>query len=77
MRTTKVLAISVPPEFEKQITKYAALEHRTISEFIREAIRQYMAARDFGEVQKAVQKKMKKKGLKPTDVSRVIKSLRD
>ena len=31
MRSTKVIAFSVPPEFEHEIQKHAKAEHRTIS----------------------------------------------
>ena len=47
MRTTKVIAFSVPPEFELEIQKHAQAEHRTISEYLREAVRKYMSASEF------------------------------
>lgn len=68
MRTTKVLAFSVPPELENEIQKHAKAEHRTISEYIREAVRQYMSLREFEQTRKSVSKRLKKKGLKPSDV---------
>ena len=76
MRTTKVIAFSVPPEFEKMITKHAEQEHRTISEYIREALRHYMTARSFEDTQREVQRKMKKKGLGVKDVNQEIEKLR-
>jgi hypothetical protein len=42
MRSTKVIAFSVPPQFETHILKNAKKEHRTVSEYIREAIRHYI-----------------------------------
>ena len=47
MRTTKILAFSVPPDFENQILKHAKMEHRTLSEYLREAVRHYMTLRRF------------------------------
>lgn len=76
MRTTKVIAFSVPPEFENEMQKHAKAEHRTISEYIREAVRQYMTLREFEETRKKVSKRMKKKGLGPSDVESVLSNLR-
>jgi CopG family transcriptional regulator/antitoxin EndoAI len=76
MRTTKVIAFSVPPEFENEIQKHAHAEHRTISEYIREAVRQYMTVRQFEQTRKAVSKRLKKKGLKPSDVESTLSTLR-
>ena len=76
MRSTKVLAFSVPKELEKQIQQHAQAEHRTISEYIREAVRQYMTLKRFDTTQKAVSKRMKKKGLRPADIEKAIEELR-
>jgi predicted transcriptional regulator len=76
MRTTKVIAFSVPPEFEVKIQKSAVAEHRTVSEYIREAVRQYMKYQEFESVQKKVSSRMKKRGLKESDVESVVSNLR-
>lgn len=76
MRTTKVLAVSVPPEMENKIQKHAKAEHRTVSEYIREAVRQYMLIRDFKDTRNAVAKRVKKRKLSETDVNSVIEGLR-
>lgn len=76
MRTSKVITVSVPPKFEHEIQKHAQYEHRTVSEYIREAVRKYMTLQEFEATQKAVSKRMKKKGLKPKDVEDVLSSLR-
>ena len=72
MRTTKVIAFSVPPEFENEIQKHAKTEHRTISEYIREAVRQYMTLREFERTRKTVSKRLKHKGLKPSAVDTAL-----
>lgn len=46
MRTAKVISLSLPPDMEKEVQKVAKEEHRTISELLREAFRQYLANRD-------------------------------
>ena len=76
MRTTKVIAFSVPPEFEKQIVKHAKAEHRTTSEYVREAIRYYMELRQFDKNQKSIAAKARKRGVKKSDVADVVEDLR-
>jgi Arc/MetJ-type ribon-helix-helix transcriptional regulator len=76
MRTTKVMAFSVPPDFEDEIQKHAKAEHRTISEYLREAVRQYMDLREFQQTRKSVSKRLKKKRHKPSDVDAALARLR-
>jgi len=70
MKTIKTITISLPIEMGTDIQKMAKEEHRTISEFVREAVRQYKAQRLFGELTKKGQKIAKKKRLKPSDFTR-------
>ena len=76
MRTTKVIAFSVPPEFETEIQQHAEAEHRTISEYIREAVRQYMTLQEFESTRSKVAKRLAKKGLKASDVEHEIEKTR-
>jgi hypothetical protein len=76
MRTTKVLAFSVPPEFESIITRSAKMEHRTVSEFIREAVRQYVKLQGFEQTRKTVSRKVKRLGAKPSDVEDELRKIR-
>ncbi|MFZ4404776.1 MAG: hypothetical protein ACOYOK_11800 [Pseudobdellovibrionaceae bacterium] len=76
MRTTKVIAFSVPPEFELEIQKHAKAEDRTISEYLREAVRKYMNISAFERTQKVISKRLKKKGVKPSVVEDVLSTLR-
>ena len=76
MRTTKVIAFSVPPEFEAEILRHARLEHRTLSEYLREAVRRYMALARFNETQNLVSKRLKKKGLGPKDIELEVDKIR-
>ena len=76
MRTTKVIAFSVPTGFEDEIQKHAKAEHRTISEYLREAVRQYMMLREFEQTRKTVAKRMKRRGLKPSDVETALSEVR-
>jgi predicted DNA-binding protein len=76
MRTSKVMAFSVPPEMENEIQKHAKAERRTISEYLREAVRHYMEMREFETVRKAVGKRLKKSKVKKADVEKVLSELR-
>jgi Arc/MetJ-type ribon-helix-helix transcriptional regulator len=76
MRTTKIIAFSVPPAFENQIQKHARQEHRTVSEYIREAVRQYMSLSRFDVTQRTAAKRMKRKGVKRSDVDEAIDQVR-
>jgi Arc/MetJ-type ribon-helix-helix transcriptional regulator len=76
VRTSKIIAISVPPKFEQEIQKHAQYEHRTISEYVREAVRKYMSFQEFEEASKRVSKRLKKKGLGPADVEKIIDEMR-
>ncbi len=42
MRTSETITISLPPELMKEIDRLAVSEHRTRSELLREAFRQYL-----------------------------------
>lgn len=41
MRTTKTLSVTLPPEMLTRAERMAKREHRTMSELVREALRQY------------------------------------
>lgn len=67
MKTIRTITISLPIEMGKEIEEIADAEHRTISELIREAIRQYSARRNLKALAEMGSKLVKKKGLKPED----------
>ena len=58
---------------EKEIQALAKEEHRTISEFFREAVRQYATRRLVTGARKQGRASLKKKGLKPTDIVGMIR----
>lgn len=73
MKTAKVISLSLPPDMEKEVQKVAKEEHRTVSELLREAFRQYLANRDLAIVRKEARKIAKKMKLKPEDVARIVR----
>ncbi|HLV02617.1 MAG TPA: ribbon-helix-helix domain-containing protein [Acidobacteriota bacterium] len=50
MRTTKTISISLPPDMLKEAEKVAKEEGRTKSELVREALPQYMRAREWDDI---------------------------
>jgi len=73
MRTAKVISISLPPEMEEEVQQLARGEHRTISELFREAIRQYATQKFLKSARKSGRAHMRKTGMKPADISQLIK----
>ena len=74
MRTAKVISLSLPPEMEEEVQKVAKEEHRTISELLREAFRQYLTNRDLGAIRKEGRKIVKKMKLTPDDVAKTVRA---
>jgi hypothetical protein len=61
---------------ENEIQKHAKAEHRTVSEYIREAVRHYMSIREFEGTRSSVSKRLKKRKLSAADVESVVEELR-
>ncbi len=74
MRTAKVISLSLPPEMEEEVQKVAKEEHRTISELLREAFRQYLTNRDLASIRKEGRKVAKKMKLTPDDVAKAVRA---
>ena len=74
MRTARVISLSLPPDMEKEVLKVAREEHRTISELLREAFRQYLANRDLASVRREGRQIAKKMKLKPEDVQKTVRA---
>jgi CopG family transcriptional regulator / antitoxin EndoAI len=76
LRTTKLITISILPELLRETEKVAKEENRTRSELIREALRRYIAAREWRRLQRYGIKKAKKLRLKEEDVERLVDEYR-
>ncbi len=72
MRTSKIMSFSVPPEFEDQIKEAAQSEHRTISEFLREAVRQYVKMKQIEKTRSVVASRLRKAGINESDIEAAI-----
>jgi metal-responsive CopG/Arc/MetJ family transcriptional regulator len=67
MRTSQTITISLPKAMGKEIEEAALEEHRTVSELLREAFRQYRAVRAYNKLARSVRATVKKKGLTEKD----------
>ncbi|MBI2605672.1 MAG: CopG family transcriptional regulator [Deltaproteobacteria bacterium] len=67
MPSAKTITISLPEAMGKEIGRVAKEEHRTISELLREAFRQYTAQRSLHRLAAAGRKSAKAKKLTPKD----------
>ncbi len=76
MRRTEVIAISVDPGLKKRMLQLAKLEHRTLSELIRECFRRYNTKRELQELALKGIKQSKKLGIKEKDIENIIDELR-
>ena len=76
MRTTKVLSVTLPDEMLEQARRRAKLENRTMSELVREALRQYEWSQFLRETQAYGRKRAEELGITEADVNRLIKESR-
>ena len=77
MRTAKVVSISLPPDMNSEIQELAKEERRSVSELMREALRQYIALNTWKKAQKQVRKIAKKKAISPEDIQDIIDQERE
>lgn len=53
-RTTATFSVSVPPEMADELERVRKVEHRTRSELVREALRQYIRAASIRSVKERI-----------------------
>jgi CopG family transcriptional regulator/antitoxin EndoAI len=76
MRTTKTLSITLPPEMLARAEELAKKENRTMSELIREALRNYERNRWWDEMNAYGRAKADERGLTEADVVPLAKQVR-
>ena len=76
MRTTRTLSITLPPEMLTRAEKLAQKENRTMSELVREALRQYERAAWWNSVNAYGRAKAGELGLTEADVIPAVKAVR-
>jgi predicted transcriptional regulator len=76
MRTAKVVSITMPPEMLSRAVALAKRENRTMSELVREAVRQYERLRWWEETNAYGRARAQALGIHEEDVDRVIHAFR-
>jgi predicted transcriptional regulator len=76
MRTTKTLSVTLPPEMLTRAEELAKKEHRTMSELVREALRQYERKSWWDEMNAYGSANAAKQGLTEADVVAAVKEVR-
>jgi len=76
MRTSKTLSITLPPEMLATAIEMARREHRTMSELVREALREYERRSWWAETNAYGQAKAQERGLTQNDVEHLVADVR-
>jgi CopG family transcriptional regulator / antitoxin EndoAI len=76
MRTTRTLSITLPPEMLTRAEEMARKENRTMSELVREALRQYERAQWWSGMNAFGRAKAQELGLTEADVDTAVKAVR-
>jgi predicted transcriptional regulator len=76
MRTSKTLSITLPPEMLTRAEEMARKEHRTMSELVREALRQYERAQWWDTMNAYGRPRAEQRGLTEADVVSAVREVR-
>ena len=76
MRTSKTLSITLPPEMLAAAVEMARREHRTMSELVREALREYERKNWWAQSNAYGQAKAQERGLTENDVEKQVADVR-
>jgi CopG family transcriptional regulator / antitoxin EndoAI len=76
MRTSKTLSITLPPEMLTRAEEIARKEHRTMSELVREALRQYERTQWWDSMNAYGRPKAEERGLTEADVVSTVREVR-
>jgi metal-responsive CopG/Arc/MetJ family transcriptional regulator len=76
-RSTKLVTISLPPDLLRNAERAAKEEHRTKSELLREALRTYIASRQWAQIREWGDRTAKEYSIKSeADVEKIIQEYR-
>ncbi len=77
MRSTKTLSITLPSEMLARAAEMAKREHLTMSELVREALREYERKNWWAEMNAFGQATAAERGLTKADVEKVVREVRE
>ncbi|MBI2863308.1 MAG: ribbon-helix-helix protein, CopG family [Chloroflexi bacterium] len=75
-RSTKTVTVSLPAEMMTQVEEAMAEEGQTRSGLLREALRRYLAAREWRKLQAYATTKAKEKGITEGQVEDIVDAYR-
>jgi predicted transcriptional regulator len=76
MRTSRTLSVTLPPEMLDRAAEMAKRENRTMSELVREALREYERKSWWSEMNAFGQAKARERGLTEQDVEQAVHAVR-
>ena len=77
LRLTKLISISIMPDFLREVERVAKEENRTKSELIREALRRYIEDREWEKLTRYARIKSAETGIRTEeDIQRVVDEFR-
>ncbi|MBI3609983.1 MAG: ribbon-helix-helix protein, CopG family [Nitrospirae bacterium] len=76
LRTRKLISVSLPPAMLKDTEKAAKAEHRTKSELMREALRQYLFQRSLFTLRESIRPNTKGKTYTEEEIAAIVKDYR-
>ena len=77
LRLTKLISISIMPDFLREVEKVAKEENRTKSELVREALRRYIEDREWEKLTRYARIKSAEAGIRTEDdIQRVVDEFR-
>ncbi len=75
-RKSKTITFSLPPEMAEHVRQVMQEEGRTMSELLREALRQYMDERQWRSLERSGWRRAREQGVAPEDVERLVDEYR-
>jgi CopG family transcriptional regulator/antitoxin EndoAI len=77
LKTYQTMSLSLPPKLIKQVAAQAKQEGKTKSEFIREALRQYLELQQLRKAQAAFSQRARERGIgDESDIERIVDEAR-
>ena len=77
MRQTEIISFSITPTWAKKIKKAAEIEGRSLSEYIRESVRQRLATQQWKSIRRLGTATAKKYSISPEDIESIVDEFRE
>lgn len=74
---SRILSVSAPDDLVEEVEAVAALQGKTKSELVREALRRHVELERFRALQRYARSQAEQRGIGPEDVEALVDELRD